>query len=1780
MACVENDIEGKWRQPAIVLLAFILGVPDTWADDCATNDATPLTVGQSVRAHLRFEGDTECFRLDVEEEDVAVVVAGGQVVGRLLDGTGEELATDLDRPNRWTMVRRNLAPGRYFVVVSPAEYSTVYIRPVPYAVAVVVDGPVEVPDHGLRGAIAQVLTNRTEGTLTKVDMAALLSLEAPDSGIVDLTGLEAAISVGRLEFVLNGISDVSPLVGLANLSDLGLGSNQISDIAALAEAKSLETLRLENNAVTDVSPLTDLPRLKVLDVGGNNVEDVSPLLQIPSLWMVDIGYNPLSEDSVAVHVPALREKVTVVLLDADRHGDSLEAASPLVLGDIESGTIARYYDQDYFRFELTEPASVGIAVRGFGGAAGKLFNAAGDELTSVTAVSPIPRFVIHRNLVAGTYYLALGNIAEPIGINLSKPGRYYELVATVDAVDVDIPDDRLRQFFAFYDARQPISSALLALRTNLRAGDQGIVDLAGLEHATNLDYLDLQRNEIVDLSPLAGLTDLSTLLLQHNDIADISPLSGLTGLETLDLGGNNIADISALAGLTGLTWLSLARNNVTDISALEGMTALRNLQVQQNNLQDLTPLSSTTALEVLNFGGNDVSDVSPLEDLTSLTRVDARVNPLNSASYSVLALLGGRGVDVAYPDRSDSPGEAYRISWTHRGSGHVYPSYDKDYYVFDLTEVTDVTVYTTGYAHVTGRLLDSEQIEIARSNEGAVDQNFRIRRTLQPGTYYVEVTGRADGERHWVTMARDVVEVDIPDNVLRELIKQGIGRQSDEPILSVELENWTLRLDAPFRGITRPITDLTGLEYLTQLRYLRLDGNLVADLRPLSGLDLRWLYLSRNIIADVSPLANMTSLEVLEVDRNRIADVSPLANLTSLEILDVDHNQIADLTPLARLVNLTKLSATRNRIVDIAPLKDLVRLTELVLDANRFEDVSPVSGLKELTSLSVGGNRVKDISQLLDLPLLQAVDLRANPLDAESLDVHVPTLERQGATVMVHDDHGNEETTATELSLNGSVVAEIDPFYDRDYFVFEISDTSDVLVHFRPYGTSHYSVRLLDDGGVELGRIDVESYDNEMERRLEPGTYYLAVSRGGIFGGAYRLSIAEVVNLRIEDPGLLAAVSESIGQGARITHSDIQNLRVLRADNRNIRSLSGLEYAENLYQLNLSDNEIDDIGALAELSHLSSIDLARNRIVDVSALAGLTKLVWLDLDDNEISDISALENLTSLQRLRLARNRITDISPLRRMRELEYLDLKSNLIRDLTPVQQLVGLDHLYLSHNRIVNVTPLSGLVDLQHLHLSDNEIADIAPLASLHHLRQLDLRRNPLDVSVETYVPLFVGGGTEVAINDLHGDSLESATPLALGTVAEGEVDVSFDVDYFRLEIQDATPVAIFSTGRFDTAGMLRSEAGQFLATKSQTTNFLIRRPLRPGVYYVGAFASYIHGRYRPGPYTVRAIEDVDVDIPDVGLLGALKYRSYGKEGSSFTAGEVGVIHDLDASHRSIADLTGLEFAVGLFDLVLNDNRIEDLSPLLDLENLELLDIRRNRLNGESTSVHIPALRAKGIEVVVDDDHVDSRTLATPLPLGGAVRGVINPVHENDHFRLDVAVPTQVDLYTSGNLDTVGRLYSGSRLVAQDDSTGNFLIGRRLEPGTYFLRVDARSVGEYVVHAAVTPVLAPTRVRVDADGEELLVSWTGLAGDGIVGYRVIATPSDGGAVLTCMSDTDATRCRIADATLGVEYAIVVQALGDGGDGPFSGAVPVVAELMRSFWRGWRLGLLDGLVD
>ncbi len=242
------------------------------------------------------------------------------------------------------------------------------------------------------------------------------------------------------------------------------------------------------------------------------------------------------------------------------------------------------------------------------------------------------------------------------------------------------------------------------------------------------------------------------------------------------------------------------------------------------------------------------------------------------------------------------------------------------------------------------------------------------------------------------------------------------------------------------------------------------------------------------------------------------------------------------------------------------------------------------------------------------------------------------------------------------------------------------------------------------------------------------------------------------------DSNLRAAVAEALGKSANtpITAEEMKTLSKIKPSNRDIRDLTGLQFATNLRELLVTDNQISDLSPIAGLIEMYELRISNNPVSDLSPLNGLRNLSRLDAFRTQISDLSPIAGLTRLRELQLGGNAISDLSPLAGLINLDRLNVRENKISDLSPLAGLTNLIRLELLGNLISNLSPVAGLINLEVLGFTGNSVSDISPLAGLHNLKGIGTWGNRFsDLS-----PL--AGLTNMESIDICGADLSDLSPL----------------------------------------------------------------------------------------------------------------------------------------------------------------------------------------------------------------------------------------------------------------------------------------------------------------------------------------------------------------------------------------------------------------------------------
>ena len=520
------------------------------------------------------------------------------------------------------------------------------------------------------------------------DMSALTRLDLSRNAITDVTSLAGLTSLTTLDLAgwegvqcypcvaigrrLNDIANITPLAGLTSLTELDLSGNRIADASPLADMTSLTELDLALNEITNLRPLAGMTSLTKLDLRGNRITDVSPLAAMTSLTDLVLNSNQITDLSPLAAMTSL----TDLGLNSNRIWDVAPLASITSLTQLALSS-NRIWDVSSLA-GLTSLTSLYL---------------------SHNRISDLTPIVANDGLGDGDLVDLRRNELRP-----SSRSRETQIPALLQrGVDVlfdvladlpDIPDDGLRDAAKWELFTGSGDLATLAL---LDASNHGIEDLSGVEGASNLRTLTLDRNRIADIGPVADLGDLRTLTLAHNMVEDWTPLSSLSKLRYLALDGNSLrelpllprslaylyldanhlSDIATLANMW-LYELQLSRNAISSLAPLAGMSSLQYLHVNDNAVTDISPLNFQSLRE-LHLRSNSVRDLSPLLDADELLMADVRRNPLADEALTVLDTLRERRVTVLagetvpyFPAAGGSRQGFVRIVNRSDADGHVF----------------------------------------------------------------------------------------------------------------------------------------------------------------------------------------------------------------------------------------------------------------------------------------------------------------------------------------------------------------------------------------------------------------------------------------------------------------------------------------------------------------------------------------------------------------------------------------------------------------------------------------------------------------------------------------------------------------------------------------------------------------------------------------------------------------------------------------------------------------------------------------------------------------------------------------------------------------------------------------------------------------------------------------------------------------------------------------------------------------------------------------------------
>lgn len=912
----------------------------------------------------------------------------------------------------------------------------------------------------------------------------------------------------------------------------------------------------------------------------------------------------------------------------------------------------------------------------------------------------------------------LGNDVEPV----EEEGQRLATTKVVDEI-VTIPDQKLKRAIkkALKLDRDELYLSDLQGLTTLDASHLDIKDITGLEKATNLTNLNLAGNEIKNATALKPLSKLDHLDLSYFQGTDLGFVSSLTHVKTLILADSMIESIESISALSKLEVLNISFSEVRDLAPLSKLSSLKELDISYLDFATLTPIKELKNLETLSLYGERYFDLK--EEVIALEREGLVINHDDAYNIYITSIKANE--------------ERAIINWEYEGKEDV------DYYrVTVANKVTNIDPDESGESLTVNSLAENTEynLEIVAYNES--NKQVGIATTI-----FKTLPSPKNSEK-----------VVFKDERLEKAIKAEFGLDRDLVVSDMKTLEY-LYLD------NKKIKDLTGLEEASNLQSLSLSGNNISDLTPLATLQkLNYLIVEDNPIANFDGIKNLTNLEVLTLGATGFRDLSLLENLQNLTDLYLDQNELTSLEKMPNLEKLTSVSLHTNNIESMNGIEKLNQLHYLDLDNNPLKSIVGIQQLAMLRDLNLSGTSLDTIDALLELEQLETVSIYENKNllltgDSPAFNV-VKQLEKSG--VYVHYE-GSEDEEWFEA------------------YILAVTENS-LQLYWDYYGEQDIAkVEVFLNGKKQA---TLASDENELKiDNLKPNTMYsLEVKAYNNEGEVILTSIVEETTwtnptgekISFKDHNLKELIKEQLGIERDPQVSDMGRLHSLYISESMIKDLTGLEYAENLFDISLTNNSHTlDLTPLQDLPELFYMEIIESPIKDYSILKSFTQLNSLNITNNNLSDLSFLSGMKRLEEINLSNNDLTDISVLSSLKKLNSVNLANNKIDDLSPLRGHVNLFSLDVSGNPIDDISSLIELENLYELILDETKVTDLSPLLEIPNLEyvslfNLDLSGNPNNAII---IAQLIEDGVRV------NTEVNNDPELYIDEVTEDTISISWD-------------------------------------------------------------------------------------------------------------------------------------------------------------------------------------------------------------------------------------------------------------------------------------------------------------------------------------------------------------------------------------------------------------------
>ncbi len=898
---------------------------------------------------------------------------------------------------------------------------------------------VDIPDSNLRAAVEKALGKASGAIITAADMANLTHLEAKNTNINDLTGLQHATDLTRLDLGAewveaerellnsNSVSNLSPLAGLTNLSQLRLRDNNITDISPLASLISFTRLGLRGNNISNLSPLAGLTNLTWLDLWDNNITDISALVDLTSLTELRLGGNNLSNISALAGLINLE---TLLL-----RGNNISDISTLSgLTNLTRLGLAHNNLSNISALEgLTNLKTLGLAHNNISDIAPLA------ELTSLAKVglryndiSDIFSLVANTGLGSGDQIMLNDNPLSYKAMNTHIPALQSRgvIVEFDDKTHLKVGEERMARIIYFVPNDQSYRPAIVQQMKNKVHIAQTFfaeqMEAHGYGRLTFDVETDAQGKSIVHRVDGQRNTGYYHASRYHSRVLDEIK-------ENFNVFENVYLIVIEYSGDTthGGVGHKFRKNGgallVPDTFDWIGIThEFGHAFGLFHDFRDSAYLLSYGPGQPHQLSACHAAYLSVHPYFNPHIPTERNPSPIIEVLSPRTYPVGSQSIPIQFRI-SDSDG--LRLWLLHAWQPHVRGSvktYREEGGTQDITINFDYdgvipSAHDPVYSKSTSLLNPTAHpilIEAVDINGNVGNLEFLIlSEAFQPLS---KVSGdNQHGVPNTPLPVPFVVELRDPNNGWGDpgvpvtfTVTAGGGTLNPTHTTTADTAAPAYKMGkaqsiltlGPNLGINTVEVSAAGIEGTVTFTAVAGAAIVIPDpnLRAAVENDL-----GKRSGTPIAP-ADMANLTHLEAKNANISDLTGLEHATNLQSLELGYgktgnsNAVTDLSPLADLIQLTSLDLAGNSISDISAVTGLTNLTWLHFWGNSISDISAVAGLTKLTDLYLGDNNISDISPLVANTGLGSGDtvyVQYNPLSYQSIHTHVPVLQSRGVTV-------------------------------------------------------------------------------------------------------------------------------------------------------------------------------------------------------------------------------------------------------------------------------------------------------------------------------------------------------------------------------------------------------------------------------------------------------------------------------------------------------------------------------------------------------------------------------------------------------------------------------------------------------------------------------------------------------------------------------------------------------------------------------------------------------------